>query len=138
MKICCNLIKLLCLFSALSTSTLPANGTTPNFIFILIDDMGWKDVGFMGNEYIDTPNIDRIAKEGIFFTDAYTNAPNCAPTRACILTGQYMPRHGVYTVGESKRGDSRNHLIPIENKQFLPTESVTIAAALKFAGYKSA
>lgn len=114
------------------------NQDKTNFIFILIDDMGWRDVGFMGNDFIDTPHIDRIASEGIFFTDAYTNAPNCAPTRACILTGQYMPRHGVYTVGESKRGDSRNKLIPIENKQFLPKDSVTVASALKKAGYTSA
>ncbi|VGO23404.1 sulfatase [Pontiella sulfatireligans] len=110
----------------------------PNFVFILIDDMGWGDVGFMGNTFIETPNIDRIAKEGMVFTDAYCNAPNCAPTRACIMTGQYMPRHGVYTVGESKRGDTRNKLIPIENTQRLPANSVTVAEALKSAGYTSA
>lgn len=110
----------------------------PNVVFILIDDLGWGDVGFMGNEFIETPNIDRIAKEGVVFTNAYCNAPNCAPTRACILTGQYTPRHGVYTVGESKRGDTRNKLIPIENTQRLPADSVTIAEALKTAGYTSA
>lgn len=51
----------------------------PNVVFILIDDLGWGDVGFMGNEFIETPNIDRIAKEGVVFTNAYCNAPNCAP-----------------------------------------------------------
>lgn len=120
-----------------SAGDVPQSGK-PNFVFILIDDMGWGDVGFMGNKFIETPNIDRIANEGMVFTDAYCNAPNCAPTRACILTGQYMPRHGVYTVGESKRGNNTNKLIPIRNRQQLPANSVTVAEALKVAGYTSA
>ena len=55
----------------------------PNFILILIDDMGWKDVGFAGSNLAPTPNIDALAKKGLIFKQAYASAPNCAPTRAC-------------------------------------------------------
>ena len=70
----------------------------PNVVLILMDDMGWRDVGFAGNDFVETPNLDRLASEGIRFTQAYASAPNCAPTRACLMSGQYTPRHGVFTV----------------------------------------
>ena len=111
----------------------------PNFVFILIDDLGWKDVGFMGSTFYETPNIDKLAGEGVIFTNAYSNAPNCAPTRACLLSGQYSPRHGVYTVGSSERGKSQlRKLIPVKNHTTLPAAKITIAEALKPAGYVSA
>jgi len=111
----------------------------PNFVFILADDLGWKDVGFMGSEYYETPVIDRLASQGMHFTNAYSNAPNCAPTRACLLSGQYGPRHGVYTVGTPERGETRlRKLIPTPNKITLDPEIITIAEALKPAGYMSA
>jgi len=112
---------------------------TPNFVFILIDDMGWRDVGFMGSRYYETPNIDRLAAQGMVFTDAYANAPNCAPTRACLLSGQYGPRHGVYTVGNSDRGSAAGRkLIPVTNRTTLPAETITLAEAIRPAGYRSA
>ncbi|UCG57983.1 MAG: sulfatase [Phycisphaerales bacterium] len=111
----------------------------PSIIFVMIDDMGFRDVGFNGSEYYETPNIDRLAKEGMVFTNAYANAANCAPTRACFLTGQYSPRHGVYTVGSSARGSSSDRrLIPIANDTTLDSNHVTIAEALRPAGYISA
>ena len=111
----------------------------PNIVLIFMDDLGWKDVGYMGSEYYETPNIDRLAGQGMVFTDAYTNAPNCAPTRACLMSGQYGPRHGIYTVGSSKRGKSKDRkLIPIENTTQLPGDTVTIAEDLKRAGYATA
>lgn len=111
----------------------------PNIVFILADDLGWKDVGFMGSRYYETPHIDRLAREGIVFTQAYTNGPNCAPTRASLLSGQYSPRHGVYTVGSSERGKSKHRkLIPTKNKTTLDSDVVTIAEALRPAGYVSA
>jgi len=111
----------------------------PNIVFIFIDDMGWRDVGFMGSEYYETPNIDRLASQGMVFTNAYSNAPNCAPARACLLSGQYSPRHGVYTVASSSRGKSKlRKLIPIENTTELDSNIVTIAEAIKPAGYVSA
>ncbi|MHC4942106.1 MAG: sulfatase [Planctomycetota bacterium] len=108
----------------------------PNIVFILIDDLGWKDAGFMGSEYYETPNIDGLAKKGVVFTDAYANAPNCAPTRASLLTGQYTPRHGIYTVGSSERGPSHlRKLIPIPNKTVLDPDTTTLAEALRAGGY---
>ena len=67
----------------------------PNIIFILIDDMGWKDLGCYGSTFYETPNIDKLAKEGIRFTDAYAACPVCSPTRASILSGKYPANVGV-------------------------------------------
>lgn len=115
------------------------NQKRPNIIFIFIDDMGWRDVGFMGSKYYETPNIDKLAGQGMVFTNAYSNAPNCAPARACLLSGQYSPKHGVYTVGSSSRGKSRlRKLIPIENTTELDSNIVTFVEAIKPAGYVSA
>ncbi|MBB07997.1 MAG: hypothetical protein CMN03_07005, partial [Roseibacillus sp.] len=65
-------------------------GPKPNILFILIDDMGWMDLGCQGNKNLKTPNIDRFASEGMRFTDAYAPAPVCSPTRAALMTG-YSP-----------------------------------------------
>jgi len=111
----------------------------PNIVFIFIDDLGWKDVGYMGSTYYETPNIDRLAKQGMIFTNAYANAANCAPTRASLLSGQYTPRHGVFTVANPARGESIDRrLIPIENSRKISLDKITIAEALKPAGYVSA
>ena len=113
--------------------------TPPNIVLIYIDDLGWRDVGFMGSTYYETPNIDRLAEGGIVFTNAYANAPNCAPSRASLLTGQYTPRHGIYTVASPARGESRHRkLIPTPNNTTLDTSFVTLAEALKTAGYATA
>jgi arylsulfatase A-like enzyme len=134
-----------CFFAAAgcASSDSSAGGLThkklPNIVFIYIDDMGWRDVGFMGSQYYETPNIDRLASRAMVFTNAYANAPNCAPSRACLLSGLYSPRHGVYTVGTSSRGVSKlRKLIPIENTTDLDSEIVTIAEAIKTAGYRCA
>ncbi|RKY83551.1 sulfatase [candidate division KSB1 bacterium] len=122
-----------------SLSVLKGRKQKPNVIVILVDDLGWRDTGFMGSKYYETPNIDKLADQGIVFTDAYSNAPNCAPTRACLLTGQYSPRHGIYTVGTSARGPSRlRRLIPVPNKRILSPKAITIAEVLKQTGYATA
>ncbi|UCC22077.1 MAG: sulfatase-like hydrolase/transferase, partial [Planctomycetota bacterium] len=64
----------------------------PNFVFILIDDMGWTDAGCYGSTFYETPNIDKLAAEGMRFTNAYAACPVCSPTRASILTGKYPAR----------------------------------------------
>jgi arylsulfatase A-like enzyme len=111
----------------------------PNFVFIFIDDLGWRDLGVAGSDYYETPNIDKLAGQGVVFTDAYSNAPNCAPTRACLMSGQYTPRHGVFTVGTPERGPAKlRKLIPTPNTTSLDTKAVTIPEALKSAGYTSA
>src|SRR5438046_950984 len=74
----------------------------PNIVFILADDLGWADLGCQGSAYYETPHIDRLAKQGMRL-GCYYNCQNCAPTRAAILSGQYPPRTGVYTVGSLER-----------------------------------
>jgi arylsulfatase A-like enzyme len=111
----------------------------PNIVLIIIDDLGWKDAGYMGSTYYQTPNIDRLAGQGMIFTNAYANAANCAPTRACLLSGQYTPRHGVFTVARPDRGKSEDRrLIPVVNSRKISSDKITIAEALEPAGYVSA
>lgn len=108
----------------------------PNIVFILADDLGWTDLGCYGSKYYETPRIDRMAAEGMRFTSGYTCGPNCQPTRACLMSGQYGPRTGVYTVGSTDRFDtSRRPLTPVPNVVSLPLEKITVAEALKKAGY---
>ncbi len=108
----------------------------PNIILIFADDLGWKDVGFQGSDFYETPNLDRLAKEGLVFTAGYAAAGNCAPSRACLLSGNYTPRHHVYAVGSTDRGPKASQrLVPIPNKNGLARENITIADALKAAGY---
>ncbi|MEI7673362.1 MAG: sulfatase-like hydrolase/transferase, partial [Deltaproteobacteria bacterium] len=66
-----------------------------NIVFILVDDMGWMDLTCQGSKFYETPNIDRLAREGMRFTDAYAACPVCSPTRASILTGKYPARLGL-------------------------------------------
>ena len=125
----------LCFVAASATQA----ATKPNIVFFFIDDMGWTDLTCMGSEYYETPNIDRLAKEGVIFTDAYANAPNCAPSRACLMSGKYSPRHGVFTVGTSSRGKRTNRkLEPTKNTTELDDKFITIAEALGANGYVSA
>ncbi len=108
----------------------------PNVVFILTDDLGWTDLACQGSNYYETPNIDRLAASGMRFTDGYTCGPNCQPTRAAMMSGQYAPRTGVYTVGSTSRFDTSSRpLVPVENAEGLASEKVTIAEALKQAGY---
>src|SRR4051794_12632652 len=66
-----------------------------NFVFILIDDLGWRDVGCFGSQYYETPNVDRLAASGMKFDNFYAAAPVCSPTRASIMTGKYPARIGL-------------------------------------------
>ena len=107
----------------------------PNIVFILADDLGYTDLGCYGSEYYETPHIDRLAAEGMRFTDGYTCGPNCQPTRAALLSGQYGPRTGVYTVGSIDRFNWRSRpLRPVDNVSSLPLEVTTVADTLKTAG----
>ena len=112
-------------------------GTQPNIVFILADDLGWTDLGVMGSDYYETPNIDRLAAEGLLFDNAYAAAANSAPSRACMMTGMYTPRHGVYTVSPPDRGDRRlRKLVPIANTDDVRADFVTMAEALRQQGYR--
>jgi arylsulfatase A len=117
-----------------------SNERPPNIVFILIDDMGWRDVGFAGNTFVETPHIDRLASEGIQFTNAYASAPNCAPTRACLMSGQYTPRHSVYTVIDPRHdpGQPHHRIISARSEESLSGETITIAEVLMDRGYATA
>jgi arylsulfatase A-like enzyme len=110
----------------------------PNIVYINVDDLGWTNLGYQGSRFYETPNIDRLASQAVVFSSAYAPAANCAPSRACCFTGQYAPRHGIYTVETSVRGRAAHRrLIPIETERVLPDDSLTIAEALKAGGYKT-
>jgi arylsulfatase A-like enzyme len=109
----------------------------PNIIYINADDLGVMDVGF-NNPVYKTPNIDRLRAEGMLFTDAYAPAANCAPSRAACMSGQYSPRTGVYTVGNSDRGRTEQRkIVPINNTLHLELDNLTMAGALQANGYKT-
>lgn len=108
----------------------------PNILLINIDDLGWRDLGYMGSLYYETPNIDSLASAGMIFTNAYSAAANCAPSRASLFSGQWAPRTGIYTVGSSKKGKSENRkLIPVSNRQYLRPDVLTVTQVLKSQGY---
>jgi arylsulfatase A-like enzyme len=113
-------------------------GVKPNFVFILIDDLGWKDVGCFGSKFYQTPNIDRLAAQGMRLTNAYAAGPVCSPTRASILTGKYPARLHLtdYLTGRSDRPSQK--LLRPKVRQYLPPEEITIARALKPLRYVSA
>ena len=126
----------LSLLLAISLNCLAAK---PNIIYINIDDLGWADVGYQGSTFYETPHIDKLASQSVVFTNGYAAAANCAPSRACALTGQATPRHGVYTVNNSDRGPSnKRKLIPTENTLFIKDSNLTLGHAMKAAGYTTA
>jgi len=108
----------------------------PNIVLIYADDLGWKDVGYQGSDFYETPVLDALAKQGMTFSAGYACAGNCAPSRACLLSGQYTPRHHLYAVWSTERGDnSEMRLKPIPNHDGLSPDNFTLAEALQEAGY---
>lgn len=111
----------------------------PNILFIFADDLGWRDTTFMGSDFYETPHLDQLAAEGMVFTDAYAGAANCAPARACLLSGQYSPRHEIYNVGTGPRGKSSHRkLLHIPGVNTLRPDISTWAQQLQKAGYQTA
>ena len=107
----------------------------PNIIFVLADDLGWTDLGAFGSKYYETPNIDRLAAQGMRLTNHH-HCQNCAPTRSALLSGQYGARTGTYTVGSIGRFNWQTRpLRPVENVTNLSLERDTFANQLKAAGY---
>ncbi len=109
----------------------------PNFLFILADDLGVHQLGCYGSQYYETPSLDRLASQGMKFTRAYAAAPICSPTRASLMTGKYPARVRVtdYIPGSDQWINPK--LLPPDWNKGLPTSEVTIAEALKEAGYVS-
>jgi len=112
-----------------------------NFLFILADDFGYHDLSISGSKFYETPSIDRIAREGMIFTDGYAACQVCSPSRASIMTGKFPARHGITdwigaATGEDWRNAGRfNKLLPPEYVHNLPHEYITLPEAMKEAGY---
>lgn len=112
------------------------NISKPNVILINVDDLGWSDLSFMGSNYYETPNIDKLAENGMIFYNAYAAAANCAPSRASMLSGKYTTEHEIYTVGNSERGNKKTRkLIPIKNNEILDLDFFLISEMFKNEGY---
>lgn len=125
---------------ALSDVTRAVAPTTqrPNVLFVFLDDYGWRDCGFMGSDYYETPNLDALAREGMIFTNAYSSSANCAPARACLLSGQYTPRHEIYNVGTSLRGNPKwSKLKHIPGTDTLRNDIRTWAHQIRDADYRT-
>lgn len=114
----------------------------PNIIFILADDLGISDInGFdqLSRNFYETPNIDDLSREGMKFLNAYSNAANCSPSRAAIISGQYYPHQPIYHVGRPGAGRrDPDEMISSENADELPLDKITDAEMLKNAGYSTA
>lgn len=113
----------------------------PNIIFILVDDLGWADLGCYGSTIHETPNIDRLASESLRFTNAYATCPVCSPTRVSIMTGKYPARIGVTDWIPGRQANAgpqpSDKLIPKDFVLEMKLEEVTIAETLKGAGYRT-
>ena len=115
----------------------------PNVVFFLVDDVGYGDLGCTGAKDIRTPHIDRLAREGLRFTDFYANAPVCTPTRAAFMTGRWQQRAGLewamgFTAEQFRRVEGKWVEEPDKLALGLPVEETSIARLLKDAGYATA
>jgi arylsulfatase A len=121
----------------------------PNILFILIDDMGWKDIGYAGSTYYETPHIDKLASEGMHFLNAYSAAPICSPSRGAIFSGKYPARTQFTAVwkgpagpddrlhNNSKYSGSNDQYFEARNRHALPGNEVILAQALADGGYRT-
>lgn len=120
-----------------------ARQTEKNILFILADDLGWNDLGFMGSQYYQTPNLDRLAASGIVFTEAYSACQVSSPSRASIMTGQYTPVHGITNwigelSGEEWRKNNRHSkLLPAQYVREIDTDDTLLPEYLKECGYNT-
>ncbi|MHB8898050.1 MAG: sulfatase [Thermoguttaceae bacterium] len=124
--------------AAINAADSPAPAARPNIVLFLIDDLGWRDLGCQGSTFYRTPNIDRLAREGARFTDAYAACAVCSPTRAAILTGKYPARLLLTDWLPSGRWDPKAKLQSGRFVRALPLEEVTLAEAFREAGYRTA
>ncbi|SVB49156.1 uncharacterized protein METZ01_LOCUS202010, partial [marine metagenome] len=131
------ILRLLLLLAVLCPAFAKAD-QKPNFVFFLVDDLGWRDLKCFGSSFYDTPNCDRLAASGMKFTNAYAACPVCSPTRASIMTGRYPTRTGVTdyigaAAGKAWRRNTR--LLPAHYTRHLELKELTIAEVLKGNGY---
>lgn len=121
----------------------------PNIVFIMADDLGWSDVGINGAEFYETPNFDRLAKNGMLMKQAYASGPNCTPSRACLMSGTFTPRHQMWTPNARSKGPANKMKLLVPNrdnskgdifpsKMELSSDVISLAEVLNQAGYESA
>ena len=126
-----------CLLAAAST----ASGKPPNIVLFYIDDLGWMDLGVQGSTFYETPRTDRLAEEGMRFTNAYSACPVCSPSRASLMSGKYPARVGFtghITAIFRHRYPDYGRIIPPDDYMYLSHNEVSLARAIKPAGYVSA
>lgn len=140
-KIIYLLILSFALFSTCKTKKTPTPSEgKPNFLFILVDDMGYKDLGCYGSTFYESPNVDKLASEGALFTNGYAACPVCSPTRASIMTGKYPARLNITDWIPGRQSYINTDYDKMLSKPFelaLPLEEKTIAEALKENGYET-
>lgn len=130
----------LLIFCVVITVNAQENIEKPNFVIIFVDDLGETDIGVYGNDFIETPNIDNLANEGMKWTNAYSAAPICSPSRAAILTGKNTARvhfTGHITAIGSHRHPENSMIVPPNDLMFIPKDEIILPEAIKPAGYKS-
>ncbi|WP_221932453.1 sulfatase [Carboxylicivirga sp. M1479] len=142
------ILRNLFLLMTISVAICSCNRTTsisdkPNVVVIVADDFGWMDTGFQGSDFYETPNLDRLASEGMVFTDGYASCGVCSPSRASLLTGRYTPRSGItdwikgYQADKTPEELSEYAMVGPQNVYNLPLEETTLAEAVKTANYKT-
>ncbi len=121
----------------LVTGAIFAQDVKPNIVFILADDLGWKDLACYGNRFTETPNLDALAKSGMLFTQAYAACPVSSPTRASIMTGKYPARLQLTNFIAGNRTDLSSPVLPASWKPYLEAKETTIPELLKETGYST-
>lgn len=134
--------KLMMVIAGAALSVLPVTAQiqkNPNIVFILTDDLGWKDLACYGNPHNETPVLDSLARSGVMFTQSYASCPVCSPTRASILTGKYPARLNLTNFLVGTRTDPESPVLPPPDwKTYLGASEVTLPELLKEQGYSTA
>jgi len=131
------LSSLMLLCGSYSQAQTSENASQTNFVFFLVDDLGWADLGCFGSTFHRSPNIDTLCNSGIKFTNGYAACPVCSPTRASILTGRHPVRVGITDWIPGRRRDKNPKFQHVNDRDNLALEEVTIAEALKQNGYQT-
>lgn len=152
----CVALILVCVFCTWPRETTAAESSIdsarkPNIVFVLADDVGWADVGYNRARFYETPNIDRLSEDGLTFDRFYPGGPNCAPSRACMMTGMYTPRHHLYQPGGKSKGNVKKMRwkVPtrgsgegfntfVSHNDWIEKDWTSVAEVLKTAGYVTA
>ncbi len=132
----------LCGASSIACDNQSEEATKPNVLLIVVDDLGWNDIGCMGSSYYETPSVDRLAEEGVRFTNGYAGCSVSSPSRGSIVTGMSPARHGITSwigdpEGEAWRKGHNDILLPAQYSHTLPDGAYTIANAFSDSGYST-